>query len=147
MSKTCWCGTCTNTSHIVLTLVQPVQALLPNAECQLKEQLVLVIENLRYDQAGDRTRNLPLWRQTFLQPSHSDQYEALSNNNGWSDFKLKHNTTFPICDPIVTQALRGMDPPSRETILTWMYMYMPPFLLGATLKGKNLPPLGENSFL
>ena len=45
---------------IILTPVRPVLAIFPHAECQAKEQLVQILESLRYDTAGDRVHNLPI---------------------------------------------------------------------------------------
>ena len=55
----------TTTSHIILTPVRPVLALLPNAERRAKEQLVPFLESLWYDPARDRTHDLPVSKLTL----------------------------------------------------------------------------------
>ena len=57
---------------IILTPVRPVLAIFPHAECQAKEQLVQILESLRYDTAGDPVHNLPIPRRLYPL-SHWDQ--------------------------------------------------------------------------
>lgn len=59
-------------SDIIPTLVRPVLAIFPHAECQAKEQLVQILESLRYDAAGDRVHNLQIPRRLYPL-SHWDQ--------------------------------------------------------------------------
>ena len=77
MTYICLLCTCSKvlfhlTCPIILTLVQLVLALLPNAELQAKELLVQIMISLRHDPAGDRTHNLQIRSQTSYQPNHLD---------------------------------------------------------------------------
>ena len=50
----------------LLAPVQPILALLPNAKHQVKEQLVLILESLKNDVAGDQTQTSQIWCSTCL---------------------------------------------------------------------------------
>ena len=60
MAQTQWYDS--TTGHIKPTPVWLVLALHLSVEDQEKEQLVAILEKLRYDQALDQTHNLRVWR-------------------------------------------------------------------------------------
>ena len=99
---------------------------------------ICVRENMKvfHDQSSQKNVANP----AGVEPTTSLSPVRHASNQGWLCQTYLYRML--ICKLII---LSGMDTLSGEATL-WT-MSLPPFLKGSTLKGKNLLPLGVNSFL